>query len=149
MDEPQVVLDWMTGNDQGLVTPFYEEVGYTCVIHPEDRILTAREGDRIVAAVRLCREENSLVLRGMYVAPDRRGRGIGSRLLDSLETTMGPAKCWCVPFAHLQDFYSRIGFSECTPEQAPEFLKNRAAEYEKSGLRVIIMKKGSHGSERV
>jgi GNAT superfamily N-acetyltransferase len=140
---PHEVQEWVAAEDLAAVASFYEDVGYGIGVEPGDRIMAAREGKRFVAAVRLCREENTLVLRGMYVAQDRRGQGIGSRLLEAVAPAMGPRECWCLPYAHLQEFYSRIGFEECPLELAPRFLEIRASRYLKSGNEVIVMRKGS------
>jgi len=142
MDNPQEVLEWVTAKDLTAVASFYEDVGYGVGVELGDRIMVAREGKRIVAAVRLCQEENTLVLRGMYVAPDRWGRGIGSRLLDAAASAMGPQECWSLPYAHLRDFYSRVGFEERLLEMAPGFLEKRARRYLKSGNEIIVMKRG-------
>lgn len=143
MDDPQEVLEWVAADNLAAVASFYEDVGYGVGVEPGDRIMVAREGKRIVAAVRLCREVNTLVLRGMYVAADRRGRGIGSRLLEAAAPAMQSRECWCLPYAHLRGFYSQVGFDECPLEQAPGFLEKRARRYLKSGDEVIIMKKGA------
>ncbi len=143
MGEPREILEWVAAEDLPAVASFYEDVGYTVGIEPGDRILAVREQKRFVAAVRLCDEMNTQVLRGMYVAPDRRGRGIGSRLLDAVAAAMGPVACWCVPFAHLREFYSRAGFEECPLELAPGFLEKRVRRYLKEGNEVIIMRRGN------
>lgn len=143
MEDPIEVLEWVAAEDLAAVASFYEGVGYEVGVKSGDRIMVAREGKRIVAAVRLCREESTLVLRGMYVASDRQGQGVGSRLLDAFAANLGPEEYWCVPFARLRDFYSRVGFQECPLDQAPGFLEKRARRYLKSGKEIIIMKKGT------
>jgi N-acetylglutamate synthase-like GNAT family acetyltransferase len=146
---PREVLDWAKVEDLAAVAAFYRTVGYGLEIDPDDRILTTKIENKIVAAVRLCNEENLLVLRGMYVSANQRRRGIGTKLLDSISAAIGSGECWCVPYTHLRDFYARSGFSECDPRFAPDFLRVRSAAYRKAGHKVIIMKRGSHGPERV
>lgn len=147
-ENPPEVLDWVAAEDLAAVASFYQDVGYGVGVDPGDRILTARIDKKVVGAVRICREESTQVLRGMYVAPDLRGKGVGSRLLEAVVSALDPVACWCVPYAHLREFYARGGFEECSPEQAPGFLGARARRYLKSGNRVIIMRRG-HGSERL
>lgn len=119
---------------------FYEGVGYRGGSHPGDRLLVARDNQGIVAAVRLCIEEGALVLRGMYVAEGLRGQGLGSILLESASAAIGSDECWCVPYAHLKAFYSRIGFQE-EVEATPVFLLERRARYLSNGHEVTVMRR--------
>jgi hypothetical protein len=52
---------------------------------------------------------------------------------------LGKHECYCVPYAHLVDFYGQIGFVEMTPAAAPSFLASRLEEYSRRGLNVTIM----------
>jgi predicted N-acetyltransferase YhbS len=77
----------------------------------------------------------------MYVAEGRRGQGIGSRLLESISGAIGSSGCWCIPYSHLTEFYSRIGFYVCDEEAIPPFLVERWERYTGSGQKVVIMKR--------
>ena len=127
--------------DPAAVQSFYASVGYGGGVHPDDRLLVSRVEQSIVAAVRLCTEGDILVLRGMYVAEGRRGQGIGSRLLESISDAIGSSECWCIPYAHLTGFYSRIGFQVCEKETIPPFLAERWERYSGSGQKVVVMKR--------
>ncbi len=75
------------------------------------------------SAVRQFRAESSiLVLRGMYVSEERQRQGLGTRLLALASSEIGSAECWCVPYAHLVEFYSRIG---CRLGASPHLLRTR------------------------
>ena len=125
--------------DQAGVRSFYNRVGYGGGVYPDDRLLVVRDNRSIVAAVRLCDEEGFLVLRGMYVAEERRGQGLGSRLLESTSSAIGSSECWCVPYTSLTGFYSRIGFQKS--ESIPAFLKARCERYTESGQLVTVMQR--------
>lgn len=134
-------IEWFETADRARVESFYLTVGYGVEVTPGDRLLVARSGQSMVAAVRLCAESGTLVLRGMYVAEERRGLGIGSGLLEFSSGVIGSSECWCVPYSHLKDFYSRIGFRECERETTPPFLVERWDRYTASGKRVVVMRK--------
>ena len=123
------------------VAAFYEEVGYSCGVCSGDRIVVARDEQTIVAAVRLCEEEGVLVARGMYVAETLRRKGLGASLLERASSEIGRAECWCVPYAHLVEFYSRAGFVVCDNTAAPDFLLARLKRYTASGKKVAIMRR--------
>ena len=125
--------------DVSSVLRFYERVGHGGGVAENDRLLVVRSAGEVVAAVRLCDESSTLVLRGMYVSEER--QGLGTRLLALASSEICSAECWCVPYAHLVEFYSRIGFSEANKASTPTFLKERCSTYEKNGARVTIMRR--------
>lgn len=128
-------------SDLAHIQAFYSSVGYGGGIHPGDRVLVARADQSILAVVRLCSESGTLVLRGMYVAEEKRGQGIGARLLESASAEIGSSECWCIPYSHLTDFYSRAGFRVCEEGGIPRFLDERRARYTSSGMMVVVMKR--------
>lgn len=123
------------------VQAFYLSVEYGGGVQPDDRLLVARADHSIVGAVRLCVEHGVLVLRGMYVAEERRGLGIGTGLLASTSAAIGSSECWCIPYTRLTDFYSRIGFRVCGGDLAPTFLAERRERYTAAGRNVVVMKR--------
>ena len=136
---PQLDLSLAGGTDLPSVRTFYESVGYGGGLDPADRILVGRRDDAIIAAVRLRREMNTLVLRGMYVAAPLRGQGVGRALLDGVSVEIGGSCCWCLPFSRLENFYARIGFGIPEGGEIPEFLVARKDRYEAAGHDVVIM----------
>lgn len=121
------------------VADFYEGLGYGGGMRPADTVLLARTEDGVVGAVRLCEEGGLLVLRGTYVAEELRGTGIGSALVSAAVARAGGRACWCVPHAHLVDFYGRAGFVEVSATDAPEFLVERSDRYRAGGQVVTLM----------
>lgn len=140
-DLQQYEITRTSDDDLGAVQSFYSSVSYSAGLNAADRILVARQARSIVAAVRLSLEADTLVLRGMYVAESLRGTGVGSKLLDRVSTEIGSSVCYCVPYTHLEGFYSRIGFQVCGGEEVPEFLAVRKKRYASAGREVTIMKR--------
>jgi N-acetylglutamate synthase-like GNAT family acetyltransferase len=133
------------------IVAFYEETGHLPKLNSNDQFLVAEERGGIRAAVRLCRESGSLVLRGMRVSRLHQRQGLGSRLLQYAEEAMGSRGCYCIPFTHLESFYAQIGFVRIDPERAPAFLRNRLEHYRREHeLDVILMRRpGSYGAGAV
>jgi GNAT superfamily N-acetyltransferase len=138
-DNPHLDISLAGPTDLPAVRSFYADVGYGGGLDATDRILVGRGDDAIIAAVRLSRENGTLVLRGMYVAAPLRGLGIGRALLDRVSVEIGPSCCWCIPFSHLEKFYARIGFGVLEGGEIPEFLAARKDRYEAAGHDVVIM----------
>ena len=111
------------------VAAFYHAAGYGGVVSPSDDLLLAEVDQSLTAVVRLAHEHGVTVLRGMRVAPALQRQGIGQRLLQAVDATLGLTPCYCVPYAHLVQFYGQIGFQEIAPAAAPPFLAERLATY--------------------
>jgi N-acetylglutamate synthase-like GNAT family acetyltransferase len=112
---------------------FYRENGYHLDVDPADAFYIAADEGALVGIVRLAQEFNLTVLRGMRVAPAYQRRGIGTRLLRLLDKDLGSADCYCLPYAHLVDFYGQIGFGLMDPGEAPPHLSERIAGYRARG----------------
>lgn len=120
-----IVLREMSTSELTAVRSFYRDVGYGGRARSSDRVVSALDGVGIVAALRLCEEESCLVMRGVYVAADRRSQGIGTSLVRFAEQWFHARDIWCLPYAHLVPFYGRFGFSQVSENEAPEFLRAR------------------------
>lgn len=119
----------------------YEAWGYGGGVQPEDAVYLAEADGELAGVVRRTREHGVTMLRGMQVAPEWRGRGVGTRLLDALVAGLGAEPCYCVPYTHLTGFYAAAGFREIAEEAAPPFLRYRLAGYRTRGLSVLIMRR--------
>lgn len=70
------------------------------LVDPQVVALGLREGARLVAAVRVHIEDEAAELGRLVVAPDRQGRGLGSRLLREAEEQVPESVssyCGCSP----------------------------------------------------
>ena len=124
------------------VVAFYRFNDYAAPIDPANIVIVAVEEGQIRGAIRLVAEDGVLVLRGMRVAEPFQRKGIGTRMLEQADRLLGTTDCFCIPYTHLRDFYSLIGFEEIDPLLAPRFLSGRYAKYrEQMGLDVIIMRR--------
>ena len=138
----EVRIELRTGDDPG-TRIFYYHVGYPHEPCPQDEILTAVSIScgREMGDIRLTEEGGLMVLRGMQVLPKYQKQGIGSKLLKSLVDRLRDRECYCLPYAHLKDFYGQAGFETIEPADAPPHLRERlAAKSDPSGY--LIMKRG-------
>jgi GNAT superfamily N-acetyltransferase len=126
------------------INQFYKLAGYGSQAKEEDRIFLCKlDQKNIIGAVRFCLEENHLILRGMYFLNEYRGKGLGKELLNSTIPFLTGAKmdCFAVPYEHLLNFYSLIGFQELEEKDAPRFLNERLDSYKNRGLKVTLIKR--------
>ena len=125
--------------DAGRIRAAYAAWDYARLIAPDDTIWIAENGDELVGIVRIAREFGTLVLRGMRIAETWQRRGIGTQMLDAVDAWLGERKCYCVPYAHLGEFYGQIGFEIIEVDVAPLFLRGRIHEYRRASLDVMVM----------
>ena len=113
-----------TLEDLPRIRRFYGRWQYRGELRSEDIVLIAEQDSAIIGVVRLAPEHGTTVLRGMRVEPGLQRKGIGARLLGAVSTEV-KGECYCIPYAHLIDFYGQIGFQVLDPRRAPGLLAER------------------------
>jgi len=125
--------------EHSALTALYEAWGYQAGIAPTDVVYVAERSELIVGIVRRSREEGFTLLRGMYVEPSARSTGIGTLLLAAFARDLGEQACFCIPFAHLTEFYRREGFATVPEAEMPAPLALRLHRYRQEGHDVLLM----------
>jgi N-acetylglutamate synthase-like GNAT family acetyltransferase len=132
-----------TGKEAGPeVDAFYESEKSNTRARDGDLFFLAYEGAKLLGAVRFCVEENTPMLRGMMIHSAHRKSGIGKALLRDFGEYLRQEKVentFCLPYAHLENFYEAIGFRKTA--EMPAFLRERMKEYNGRNLGVICMRR--------
>ena len=116
----------VSAGERGEVGAFYRrELGRDVGLEADQEVFAARDGGAVVAALRLCPEAGTLLLRTVVVADGRRGEGIGRSLLLEASKAIGPRECWCFPWTYLEGFYGAIGFARVPDDSVPAALHHR------------------------
>ena len=127
------------------IKTFYSNNNYRQQISRKDLFIIAddtKEIGRYIGIVRLVKEHNILVLRGMRVEPFFQRKGIGSKILNFAESQINNRECYCISYRYLKGFYEKVGFREIMIQEIPDFLKERYEKYTKEyNLDVIVMKR--------
>ncbi len=125
-----------------LVKKFYKTARYFNQVGKKDEVYILRDttqSNKIIAAARLVKTADYLILRSMVVLPELQKQGVGHYFLKQLKPALSNRSCWCFPFEWLESFYSNIGFELYTPEQAPTLIKNKFFQYSEKGRKILIM----------
>ena len=81
-----------------------------------ERLLTAKDGAKIVGMCRAIREPGRNILRAIYVLPEYQGRGIGTMLWNEAYNFFDPAKDTIIEVvsynANAIYFYTELGFRD-------------------------------------
>ena len=136
-----IIFRIATAEEYAGVAAAYRAWGYRGGVLPTDVVYVAEANGVLIGIVRRTCEYGLVILRGMYVAPQKRRRGIGSQLLARFVSDLDDVRCYCVPLAHLQTFYGQGGFVPIPDQAAPEFLRDRMAKYRGDGLDVLVMRR--------
>ncbi|MFN8845916.1 MAG: GNAT family N-acetyltransferase [Bdellovibrionales bacterium] len=125
---------------------FYMNCSRGVKLEESDQFVIAFQKGMIVGLVRLCLESDTYVLRTMQIHPHLQRLGIGTQLLKRFESLLnerGIKEIYCIPFEHLDSFYSKIGFTKIETYEAPEFLQERLLVFQRTRPTetFIIMKK--------
>ena len=126
--------------DIGEVEAFYSLCGYGGGVNKQDLVFTVRVDGVLVGAVRLCRENDYLALRGMQILPAFQRQGVGTQLLQECIGQIEQV-CYCLPYKHLEPFYRQVGFELILSSDVPCELVERLDAYLKRGLNVVLMRR--------
>ena len=144
---PNVEIKRLVGKEVApLVDAFYEQEGKNHRANPGDLFFVAYLDNKVVGLCRFCIEENTPLLRSMIVQSDLRAQKIGAKILESFENylnenNIGPT--YCIPYDHLEKFYSLINFKVVRDEDCPAFLQERIKKYRSNNQeRFMMMKRG-------
>ncbi len=138
---PEITIRIARAGEYDAVALAYRLWGYRRAVLPSDVIFVAHCGSDLIGIVRRTVEHGMTMLRGMHVAPDWRGRGVGTLLLGAFEAALPPGPCVCVPYSYLEKFYAGIGFERLSETDAPQFLVDRLAQYRAEGRDVMLMRR--------
>lgn len=124
----------------------YRRNGYGGTLEPADRALVALAEREIVGVVRLVEEEGHQLLRGFFLDEDRRGAGLGRRMLQALVALLEARPCWLVCGPHLIAFYGEAGFRLAHDEEAPPHLQERVLRYRRTYGPQCLLRRPGDGS---
>lgn len=125
MSAQEYIIETLAPEQFAEAQAFYATMDYDYQISADSRVVAARKGTHIYAVARISPEEGAEVLRGFMVHPEAQRQGLGKRMLQELEKSMGALTCYCLPHSWLDGFYGQIGFNVIPPSQLPTGLYQR------------------------
>ncbi|BDA71004.1 hypothetical protein CAL7716_051700 [Calothrix sp. PCC 7716] len=134
-----MLIKVLESDEINLVLAYYRKTGYSKQVNSEDIVLAALESNQIIGAVRLCPQDDYLVLRGMQVIKEYQRQKIGTALLYKCADVIQNTTCYCLPYKHLVTFYQQAQFYEIDSRYAPTHLQERLNNYSSLGLNLTIM----------
>jgi GNAT superfamily N-acetyltransferase len=138
---PTSLVRVAASSEHDVLTALYRTWGYRAGIAPDSIVYAATLDGQTVGLVRRTIEEGVTMLRGMFIHPEFRRRGVGAELLAGFVADLPDVDCLCVPFTHLVSFYGRGGFAVIPETSAPDFLRARLGLYRAEGHEMLVMRR--------
>lgn len=126
-------------NQLPLIKKFFKLNGFRPQAAKSDIIYIAMHNNIIVAALRLCHYNNSLLLRSMCIKAEYRRRGLGHYFLDEISSILKDNTCYCFAYTYLEKFYSSAGFNTIVPHKAEQEISELYNIYLSKGKKIILM----------
>ena len=120
-----------------LVNQFYKRV-YKKGLARKNEAVFVLKNIRIVCSGKLKRLDQQRLLTGIACDPDYRGQGYASLLITKI-LQQQQQTIYCFSYAHLQAFYSRLGFVRTDPQTAPEIIRKTYSSYSKTRALLLMV----------
>jgi GNAT superfamily N-acetyltransferase len=123
------------------VNEFYRTMGYHSGRSDNEQAYCFLADDVVKGCVQVEKIHGIRMLRGRYLQKKLQSKGFGTLLIKHIEPVLNEATSYCLPFAHLSEFYGQIGFEKIPCESLPDFLITRFKKYQEMGHKIIAMKR--------
>ncbi len=131
------------------VNAFYREHGYAALAKPHESLLVIDErgSDAIAGAARLVTQHDGvLFLRGVFVAPAWRRRGVGTMLARAAteQSVQDGRPCFTCAFDDVSPLYARAGFAvlDEAPASVQSVFDTVSRQQRRKHKRVVLMGRG-------
>lgn len=104
------------GAELGWVNERYAEVGFVSSSESDFVVVAELDGARAGVGRLVPVEAGVGELGGIYVLPQFRGRAVARAIVTWLLDHSPYDRLFCIPFAHLERFYSGFGFAPLAPD---------------------------------
>lgn len=120
-----------------LVNQFYKQVYKKGLARKNDRVFVIKDKS-IICSAKLKQLDNALLLTGVACAPDYRGKGIASLLINKIRQ-LQQQPLYCFPYQHLRDFYTQLGFVQIETHLAPDVIRQKFENYSKNNPLLLMV----------
>jgi N-acetylglutamate synthase-like GNAT family acetyltransferase len=126
-----------------LVNRFYKRAYKKGIASKNETVFILKNNQGIICSAKLKSIEESLLLTGVACDPKYQHQGHTSMLIKTLLKNQDQS-VYCFPYAHLEAFYLRLGFTFLTPDQAPKMVQQRFFRYQQHQNLLLMIYKQSY-----
>ncbi|WP_444930154.1 GNAT family N-acetyltransferase [Microbulbifer sp. SSSA002] len=137
--QPCYRVQWLTDIEIPLANKFYRTHGFRgkAKRHEDCGVVRSERGE-VIACGYLRRYETFKLLAGVAVAADYRGQGVARQLLALLAERFD-SDTYTFPYAHLEPFYSSLGFKRVDVDDLSSPVGDLYRSYVKQGRAILAM----------
>lgn len=128
-------------SDHAAIQTLYAQWGRAFKHSVDDLEFVVEEQDHIVASVRLSFENNTFIVRSLFVHENHRGRGFANDILSLIDKELGLAEAYCLCPDYLVPLLAKFDFQKIAGLTAPDFLTDRRDRLQVDDPSVILMKR--------
>ncbi len=135
----ELLIGLINPMNYGQVNQFFKRCRYPAKATAGEKVFVVKSSGKIIGAAKLKhRPDDTWLLRAICVHPDWRKKGIGSQLLDSIQSVINQDYCYCFVYNHLIEFYEASGFVYAD-DTAPIDLSQAFEHYCGEGRKIVLM----------
>jgi N-acetylglutamate synthase-like GNAT family acetyltransferase len=120
-----------------LVNQFYKRVYKKGLARKGDAVFILKQ-KAIICSAKLKKLGNQQLLTGVACDPQYRGQGFASQLIKNI-LLLQQQPIYCFPYAHLQSFYSQLGFVLIDSQTTPEIISQKFYAYSKNRALILMI----------
>lgn len=134
-------LSAATPDDLKWMNEVYTQINFQPASAKSDTCVVARlDGERIGMGRLIHFDDQADEVAGIYTDPEQRGKGIASAIVRWLIEQSKARTIYCLPFDHLEAFYSSFGFQTRSPRgDEPEPVRAKLAWCRESQPHDVIL----------
>ncbi len=120
-----------------LINQFYKRV-YKKGLASKDEAVFILKDKEVICCAKLKTLDEQLLLTGVACDPKHRGKGYASLLINKI-LLVQTQSIYCFPYAHLQSFYSQLGFVLVDSQTVPEIIGKKHYSYSKNKKLLLMV----------
>ena len=137
---PELVIRSLAPELFPLAKKFYKQFGQSTKTNRQDKVYVAFSNGTMQACARIAPYGEARLLRGVFVAPNCRGQGLGSALITHALEKCAINEVWTFPYVHLNGMYEALSFHCIAPEKAPDTIQKAFKAYSDQGKQISLMR---------
>lgn len=129
-------------DELGWAAGVYQEIQFSASPPGALGLVAELDGERVGLGRLVELEPGVLELGGIWCDDRARRRGVARAMVTALVARAPAGRLWCIPFAHLAEFYASFGFAE-VPAPWPDGIAAKVADCAAHRYPIVVQARDS------